>query len=277
MMVGAKVDLDIDRPDPVNPEKRLEIKGLTCKDKEGVKTLDDVDLTVNSGEILGIAGISGSGQKELLEAIAGLQPTESGSIRFTDSDGNVKDLAKMNSVEIQELGVSLAFVPEDRIGMGLVGDMDMTDNMMLRSYHNGKGGLLDRRGPRQLASEIKDQLEVMTPSISAPVRQMSGGNVQKVLVGREIAQNPKILMVAYPTRGIDINSSHTIYKLLNEQKKHGVAVICVIEDLDVLLALSDRIAVLCGGKISGVVNGRTATKEGIGLLMTKHEKGGEQS
>ena len=277
MMVGAKVDLDIDRPDPVNPEKRLEIKGLTCKDKEGVKTLDDVDLTVNSGEILGIVGISGSGQKELLEAIAGLQPTESGSIRFTDSDGNVKDLAKMNSVEIQELGVSLAFVPEDRIGMGLVGDMDMTDNMMLRSYHNGKGGLLDRRGPRQLASEIKDQLEVMTPSISAPVRQMSGGNVQKVLVGREIAQNPKILMVAYPTRGIDINSSHTIYKLLNEQKKHGVAVICVIEDLDVLLALSDRIAVLCGGKISGVVNGRTATKEGIGLLMTKHEKGGEQS
>ena len=277
MMVGAKVDLDIDRPDPVNPEKRLEIKGLTCKDKEGVKTLDDVDLTVNSGEILGIAGISGSGQKELLEAIAGLQPTESGSIRFTDSDGNVKDLAKMNSVEIQELGVSLAFVPEDRIGMGLVGDMDMTDNMMLRSYHNGKGGLLDRRGPRQLASEIKNQLEVMTPSISAPVRQMSGGNVQKVLVGREIAQNPKILMVAYPTRGIDINSSHTIYKLLNEQKKHGVAVICVIEDLDVLLALSDRIAVLCGGKISGVVNGRTATKEGIGLLMTKHEKGGEQS
>ena len=209
--------------------------------------------------------------------LAGLQPTESGSIRFTDSDGNVKDLAKMNSVEIQELGVSLAFVPEDRIGMGLVGDMDMTDNMMLRSYHNGKGGLLDRRGPRQLASEIKDQLEVMTPSISAPVRQMSGGNVQKVLVGREIAQNPKILMVAYPTRGIDINSSHTIYKLLNEQKKHGVAVICVIEDLDVLLALSDRIAVLCGGKISGVVNGRTATKEGIGLLMTKHEKGGEQS
>ena len=182
----------------------------------------------------------------------------------------------MNSVEIQELGVSLAFVPEDRIGMGLVGDMDMTDNMMLRSYHDGKGALLDRKGPRKLATEIKDQLEIMTPSISAPVRQMSGGNVQKVLVGREIAQNPKVLMVAYPTRGIDINSSHTIYRLLNEQKKHGVAVICVIEDLDVLLALCDRITVLCGGRVSGVVDGRTATKEGIGLLMTKHEKGGEE-
>ena len=277
MMVGAKVDLDIERPKPINMKKRLEIQGLTCKDKEGIKTLDDVDLVVNSGEVLGIAGISGSGQKELLEAIAGLQPTESGTIQFVDEDGSVKDLAKMDSVEIQDLGVSLAFVPEDRIGMGLVGDMDMTDNMMLRSYHNGKGGLLDRRGPRQLATSIKDQLEIMTPSISAPVRQMSGGNVQKVLVGREIAQHPKILMVAYPTRGIDINSSHTIYKLLNEQKKNGVAVICVIEDLDVLLALCDRIAVLCGGKISGVVNGQTATKEGIGLLMTKHEKGGEQS
>ena len=241
-----------------------------------MKTLDDVDVTVNSGEILGIAGISGSGQKELLEAVAGLQVSESGEILFYDDDGSRKDLAKMDSVSIQELGVSLAFVPEDRIGMGLVGAMDMTDNMMLRSYHDGKGGLLDRRGPRKLATEIKDQLEIMTPSISAPVRQMSGGNVQKVLVGREIAQNPKVLMVAYPTRGIDINSSHTIYRLLNEQKKNGVAVVCVIEDLDVLLALCDRIAVLCGGRVSGIVDARTATKEGIGLLMTKHEKGGEQ-
>jgi simple sugar transport system ATP-binding protein len=106
---------------------------------------------------------------------------------------------------------------------------------------------------------------------------MSGGNVQKVLVGREIAQKPKVLMVAYPTRGIDINSSHTIYRLLNEQKAKGIAVICVIEDLDVLLDLCDRIAVLCGGQITGVVDGRTAKKEEIGVLMTKHEKGGARS
>lgn len=159
--------------------------------------------------------------------------------------------------------------------MGLVGDMDMTDNMMIRSYRNGKGPFLDRKGPRELAQRIKDKLEVMTPSISAPVRQMSGGNVQKVLVGREIAQNPKVLLVAFPTRGVDINTSHVIYQLLNEQKKKGIAVVCVIEDLDVVLELCDRIAVLCGGRISGVVNGRTATKDGIGLLMTKHEKGGD--
>ena len=127
------------------------------------------------------------------------------------------------------------------------------------------------------AQKIKEQLEVMTPSISAPVRQMSGGNVQKVLVGREIAQNPKVLLVAFPTRGVDVNTSHVIYRLLNEQKEKGVAVVCVIEDLDVVLELCDRIAVFCGGKISGIADGRTATKEGIGLLMTKHEKGGTQA
>ena len=274
MMVGAKVDLNIERPKPENVKSRLIIDGINCKDKENVKTLDDVDLTVNTGEILGIAGISGSGQKELLEAIAGLQNVESGSIRLLDDNGGEMELSGMDSISINEAGISLAFVPEDRIGMGLVGDMDMTDNMMIRSYRNGKGPFLDRKGPRALAEKIKDQLEVMTPSISAPVRQMSGGNVQKVLVGREIAQNPKVLLVAFPTRGVDINTSHVIYQLLNEQKKKGVAVVCVIEDLDVVLELCDRIAVLCGGKISGVVDGRTATKEGIGLLMTKHKKGG---
>ena len=274
MMVGAKVNLNIERPKPENVKKRLVIEGLNCKDKDDVKTLDDVDLSVNTGEILGIAGISGSGQKELLEAIAGLQEVESGSIRLLDDNGGSMELSKMDSISINEAGISLAFVPEDRIGMGLVGDMDMTDNMMLRSYRNGKGPFLERKGPRELATRIKDQLEVMTPSISAPVRQMSGGNVQKVLVGREIAQSPKVLLVAFPTRGVDINTSHVIYQLLNEQKKKGVAVVCVIEDLDVVLELCDRIAVLCGGRISGVVDGRTATNERIGLLMTKHEKGG---
>ena len=274
MMVGAKVDLNIERPKPENVKKRLMIQGVNCVDKDGVKTLDDVDLAVNTGEILGIAGISGSGQKELLEAIAGLQDVQSGSIRLLLDDGKDMELSKMDSIAINEAGISLAFVPEDRIGMGLVGDMDMTDNMMIRSYRNGKGPFLERKKPKALAQRIKEKLEVMTPSISAPVRQMSGGNVQKVLVGREIAQSPKVLLVAFPTRGVDVNTSHVIYGLLNEQKKKGVAVVCVIEDLDVVLELCDRIAVLCGGRISGVVDGRTATKEGIGLLMTKHEKGG---
>ena len=274
MMVGAKVDLNIERPKPENVKKRLVIQGVNCVDKDGVKTLDDVDLTVNTGEILGIAGISGSGQKELLEAIAGLQGVQSGSIRLLLDEGKDMELSEMDSIAINEAGISLAFVPEDHIGMGLVGDMDMTDNMMIRSYRSGKGPFLERKKPRELAQKIKEKLEVMTPSISAPVRQMSGGNVQKVLVGREIAQSPKVLLVAFPTRGVDVNTSHVIYGLLNEQKQKGVAVVCVIEDLDVVLELCDRIAVLCGGKVSGVVDGRSATKEGIGLLMTKHEKGG---
>ena len=274
MMMGEKVTLNIKRTEPKNTELRIDVKNLSVKNHEGKLVLDNINFTANSGEILGIAGISGSGQKELLEAIAGLQDVESGSIRLLDDNGSGMELSGMDSISINEAGISLAFVPEDRIGMGLVGDMDMTDNMMLRSYRNGKSPFLDRKGPRALAQKIKDQLEVMTPSISAPVRQMSGGNVQKVLVGREIAQNPKVLLVAFPTRGVDINTSHVIYQLLNEQKKKGVAVVCVIEDLDVVLELCDRIAVLCGGRISGVVDGRTATKEGIGLLMTKHEKGG---
>ena len=158
--------------------------------------------------------------------------------------------------------------------MGLVGDMDLTDNMMLRSFQKGHSVFTDRRTPKELAQTVVDELEVVTPGLSTPVRRLSGGNVQKVLVGREIAQSPKVLLVAFPTRGVDINTSHVIYQLLNEQKKKGVAVVCVIEDLDVVLELCDRIAVLCGGRISGVVDGRTATKERIGLLMTKHEKGG---
>lgn len=275
MMVGAKVDLNIDRPEPQNVHKRLKVKGLTCRDIEGVKTLDDVSLSVRSGEILGIAGVSGSGQKELMESIAGLQAIEKGSVQLIDDEGNAKELAGMDSVSISAAGISLAFVPEDRIGMGLVGSMDMVDNMMLRTYREGRGPFLSRKQPKALAARIKEQLEVMTPSIFAPVRQMSGGNVQKVLVGREIAQNPKVLLVAFPTRGVDVNTSHIIYELLNEQKKKGVAVVCVIEDLDVVLELCDRIAVLCGGRISGVVDGKTATKDGIGLLMTKHEKGGD--
>ena len=274
MMVGAKVELNIDRPEPVNPIKRLELKNVTCKDINEVITLDHADLTVYGGEILGIAGISGGGQKELLEAIAGLQPVSEGSITFYPEENQSKEITNLDVADIRALGVRLAFVPEDRLGMGLVGSMDMTDNIMLRSYQKGKSNFLDRKTPSELAQKIKEQLEIVTPSISAPVGQMSGGNVQKVLVGREIAQKPKVLMVAYPTRGIDINSSYAIYNLLNDQKKKGVAVICVIEDLDVLLELCDRIAVLCGGQITGILDGRSAKKDEVGVLMTKHEKGG---
>ena len=269
MMVGKKVDLNIERPEPVDPQLRLKAEGLTCVNKEGVKTLDNVSFTAMSGEILGVAGIAGSGQKELLESIAGLQALEAGSITYFPPEGGEKNLAGMSAAAISNLGVKLSFVPEDRLGMGLVGSMDMTDNMMLRGYRGGRLFFADRKKPRSLAEHIIEELEVVTPGVSTPVRKLSGGNVQKVLVGREIASSPKVLMVAYPVRGLDINSSYTIYHLLNEQKKQGAAVICVGEDLDVLLELCDRILVLCGGQLSGIVDGRTATKEQIGLMMTR--------
>ena len=277
MMVGQKVVLNIDRPAPDHPAKRLDIRHLSVTSPEGVRVLDDVGFAVYGGEILGIAGISGNGQKELLEAIAGLQPTMPGSeVRFyppaeesrrTDGDGMA--LLGMTPRDIRNAGVHLSFVPEDRLGMGLVGSMVMTGNMMLKSYNNGATPLLDRKAPRDLAENIRQELGVVTPDLTTPVSRLSGGNVQKVLVGREIAASPIVLMTAYAVRGLDINTSYTIYHLLNEQKQKGVAVLYVGEDLDVLLALCDRIVVLCGGRVNGVLDGRTVTKEEVGLRMTK--------
>lgn len=273
MMVGKKIDLNIERSEPQNSVDRLVVKGIDCLSRDGVKLLDDVSFTAKSGEILGIAGIAGSGQRELLEAIAGLQHLESGEILYhnpkTDAVENLRDKTPL---QIRELGVRLSFVPEDRLGMGLVGNMDIVDNMMLRSYRKGKSAFLQRKEPKGLAERIIEQLEVVTPSASTPVRRLSGGNVQKVLVGREIAASPTVLMAAYPVRGLDINSSYTIYNLLNEQKKKGVAVIFVGEDLDVLIELCDRILVIGSGRVTGIVDGRTAKKEEIGILMTKTER-----
>ena len=272
MMVGKKISLNIERDEPQGSVDRLEVKDVNCVSAEGVKLLDHISFTARSGEILGIAGVAGSGQRELLEAIAGLQPLESGDIFYHDpKTGKDEDLRNKTPQQIRELGVRLSFVPEDRLGMGLVGNMDIIDNMMLRSYRRGHSIFVDRKKPHELADEIIAELEVVTPSAQTPVRRLSGGNVQKVLVGREIAAAPTVLMAAYPVRGLDINSSYTIYNLLNTQKKNGVAVIYVGEDLDVLLELCDRILVLCGGKVSGVVDGRTATKEQLGLLMTRVE------
>ena len=270
MMVGEKVDLNIERKEPKNPETRLVVKRLSVKKHDGTYALKDVNFTVNSGEIFGIAGISGSGQKELLESIAGLQKSEKGSsILYTDSDEVEQQLVGKTPREIRKLGVAMSFVPEDRLGMGLVGNMDITDNMMLRSYKSGKSEFLDRKKPKKLAENIIDELEVKTPGTNTPVRRLSGGNVQKVLVGREIALEPRVLMVAYPVRGLDINSSYMIYNLLNKQKEEGVSIVFVGEDLDVLIALCDRIMVINSGEITGIVDGRNTTKEDIGLLMTK--------
>ena len=274
-MVGHKVSLNIKRSDPVNPKPRLEVKGLTVYSEEGIEKLKDVSFTARSGEILGIAGISGCGQKELLEAIAGLQPAQAGTITYIEDNGTKEELIGKDPREIMDMGVALSFVPEDRLGMGLVGDMDLTDNMMLRSFQKGHSVFTDRKTPKKLAENVVEELEVVTPGLSTPVRRLSGGNVQKVLVGREIASAPTVLMTAYAVRGLDINSSYTIYNLINAQKEKGTAVIFVGEDLDVLLELSDRILVLCGGRVSGILDGRTADKNTVGMMMTRIGGGAE--
>lgn len=271
MMVGKKVSLNIERTTPVNPQDRIELKNVTTLNAEGVKAIDNLSFTIRSGEILGIAGIAGSGQRELLETIAGLQRPENGEIIYYSPEGETVDLKAKTPTQIKELGVRLSFVPEDRLGMGLVGNMDIIDNMMLRSYKKGNSAFLDRKDPKKLAEKIIESLEVVTPGATTPVRRLSGGNVQKVLVGREIAANPKVLMAAYPVRGLDINSSYMIYNLLTKQKENGVAVVFVGEDLDVLVELCDRIMVINSGKITGMLDGRNTTKEEIGLLMTKTE------
>ena len=277
LMVGKKVALNIDRAMPHDCVDRLKVEHVSLTNMEGVQVLSDISFTARGGEILGIAGIAGSGQRELLEAIAGLQHLSEGTITYrnpkTDEDVNLRD---KTPTQIKELGVRLSFVPEDRLGMGLVGNMDLVDNMMLRSYRKGRSAFLSRKKPKSLAEEIVESLEVVTPGINTPVRRLSGGNVQKVLVGREIALSPTVLMAAYPVRGLDINSSYMIYNLLNQQKENGVAVIFVGEDLDVLLELCDRIMVITAGKITGILDARTVSKEEIGVLMTKTERGDGQ-
>ena len=269
MMVGHTVTLNIDRPRYENPVPRLTLSGVTCYDAEGVKKLDNVTFAAMGGEILGIAGIAGSGQRELLECIAGLYPVADGTIIYTPEGKPASNLVGKTPMAIKKAGVAMAFVPEDRLGMGLVGGMGMTGNMMLRSWRSGKGAFVNRKDPNKLALEIMESLEVVTPGVDFPVRRLSGGNVQKVLVGREIASSPSVLMSAYAVRGLDINTSYTIYNLMTEQKMKGVAVVFVGEDLDVLLELCDRILVLCGGQVSGIVDARTTTKEEVGLLMTR--------
>ena len=263
LMVGHAVSLSIRRPEPKDVHTILKVVDLTVDKPDGSKGLDDVSFHIHSGEILGVAGVAGSGQKELCEAIAGLIPAKKGAVLYKK-----ENILGKSPEAIIDLGISMSFVPEDRLGMGLVASMGMTDNMLLKSYRSGKGPFVDRAPAKALAKKLVEKLSIVTSGIETPVRLMSGGNVQKVLLGREIESGPNLLITAYPVRGLDINSSYVIYDLLNQQKEKGVAVMFIGEDLDVLLELCDRILVLCHGRITGLVDAKTVTKEQIGLMMT---------
>ena len=266
LMVGHAVDLSIKRIESKAGDKVLELKGLKVYDKDGVEVLKEMTFDIKAGEILGVAGIVNSGQKELCEAIFGMQPIKSGEILFEG-----ENLIGKTTREIIKKGVSMSFIPEDRLGMGLVGSMDMVDNLMLKEYHTQKGLFINKKPAVVKAKEIVKQLKVKTPGIHYPVKNLSGGNIQKILLGRELASQPKVLIMAYPVRGLDVNTCYTIYNLINEQKAKGAAVLLIGEDLDVLIQLSDRIMVVNRGEVTGVVEAKDTTKEQLGLLMMGHK------
>ena len=262
-MVGRKIDLNIDRPLVEKTRPLLEIRDVSIRNDEGATAIDGVNFYIRGGEILGVAGIAGCGQKELCEAIAGLRPIEKGQMIHQGDN-----IVGLSPKAILEKGISMSFIPEDRLGMGLAPSMSIVDNMILKNYAEAKGPFVDRKAGRADAEQIIRDLGVVTPSADTPVRRLSGGNVQKVLLGREIKAGPNVIVTAYPVRGLDINSSYAIYNILNEQKMSGVGVLFVGEDLDVMLALCDKIMVLCHGKVMGVVHAHKTTKEELGLMMT---------
>lgn len=263
MMVGKKVDLKIERVQTEFDRPLLEIRDLNVKGDDGSKKIENASFYIRGGEILGVAGIAGCGQKELCEAIAGLRKIESGFIMHKG-----ESIVGLPPKKIIEKGVSMSFIPEDRLGMGLAPSMSITDNMMLKTYNDKKGIFVDRKSARAKAQALIEKLGIVTPSTETPVRRLSGGNVQKVLVGREIESSPNVIVTAYPVRGLDINSSYQIYDILNEQKKKGTGILFIGEDLDVMLALCDKIMVICHGKVMGIVHASKTTKEELGLMMT---------
>ncbi|MBN2221565.1 MAG: ATP-binding cassette domain-containing protein, partial [Vallitaleaceae bacterium] len=266
-MVGKTVDLSIERPLVERGKALLKVKNLTAVDMDKVQVLKHLSFDLHAGEILGVAGVAGSGQKELCECIAGLYPVDSGEIIYEE-----ENLVGYSPRSIIKKGISMSFIPEDRLGMGLVASMDMVDNFLLKEHHNQKGLWLHRKPVIEQCNEMIERLEIKTPGVHHPVKQLSGGNIQKVLIGREIETNPHVLITAYAVRGLDIGASHTIYDLINEQKKKGVAILFIGEDLDVLLELCDRIMVLSDGEMTGMVRAQETTKEDLGLMMAGEMK-----
>ncbi|MFA9399369.1 MAG: ATP-binding cassette domain-containing protein, partial [Clostridiaceae bacterium] len=268
LMVGRSMDLTIKNITNKRGKQVLEVKDLTVINEDKAKVLDSVTFNLYEGEILGVAGVSGSGQKELCESIAGLYPVEKGQIFYKN-----ESIVDKTPKQIINMGISMSFIPEDRLGMGLVASMDMVDNIILKEYQNKRGLLIDRKPAEKKAEAIIKKLDIQTPGIHFPVKKLSGGNIQKVLLGRELESNPQILITAYPVRGLDVGATYTIYNLISKEKEKGVAVLYIGEDLDVLIDLCDRIMVLSSGKVTGLINSKDATREKIGLLMTGEIEG----
>jgi ABC-type uncharacterized transport system ATPase subunit len=263
MMVGREVTLVVEKGPASPTDLVLEVTGLTAEDQRQHPTLRGVDLFVRAGEVLGIAGVQGNGQTELVEVLTGLLPATGGSVRILG-----QDVTNASPRTITELGV--AHIPEDRQQDGLVLPFPIFDNLVLNTYYQppfAKGPALQFDQMYQYAERLVEEFDVRTPSFTVPAQNLSGGNQQKVIVAREFSRPIKLLIAAQPTRGLDVGSIEYIHRRLIEKRDEGVAVLLVSVELDEIMALSDRIAVMYEGQIVGTVDAEAVTREQLGLLM----------
>jgi len=263
MMVGRPVILQYEKT-PLNMgEVLLKIENLVVRGDRGTDALKGVSLEVHSGEILGLAGVSGNGQRELAEALAGLRPVKSGRII-------------LNGVDVTHAPPSVriangqSYIPEERMKDGAIKDFSVADNFILEDHAKppfSSRTFLNFRSIRQVSERLIQEFNVKTPTIDTPIKNLSGGNIQKMILARELSRRPKVLIASQPTRGVDIGASEYIHQRLLEQRQAGTATLLISEDLDEIRALSDRIAVIYEGEIVGIVDGKTATTEELGLMM----------
>ena len=264
LMVGRPVELTRTVPAQEAGDVQLEIDGLIVQGDRGTAAVDDVSVAVRAGEIVGVAGVSGNGQRELAEAIFGLRPIDSGSVSI-----NGAPVASPNPKSVRDMG--LAYVPEERMRDGAIGEFSVAENLMLVAYDQPpytRHGILNRSAITDHCHDLVDRYGVKTPSVDTPTRHLSGGNIQKVVIAREFTSDASVLVVAQPTRGVDIGAAEYIHERLLEQRAAGAAILLISEDLDEVMQLSDRIIVLLEGKIMGEVDRAEATVNGVGLLMS---------
>lgn len=263
MMVGRAVNLVPNRPEVDVGSARLSVTGLSVRGDRGTIALDDVSLDVNGGEILGIAGVSGNGQRELAEAVAGLRVPEAGSVAI---DG--EDVTGLDTKARRERGLS--YVPEERMKDGAIAEFTVSENLMLVDHGDSdfvRSGLFDFGAIHRHTEDLIERFAVKTPSIETPTSNLSGGNIQKLIMARELTSGPSVIVASQPTRGVDIGSAEYIHEQLVAQRENGAATLLISEDLDEVLALSDRIAVVFEGRVVRIVDSADATREGLGLLM----------
>ena len=260
LMVGRAVIFRIDKEDQAFGEICLEVEGVCCLNEKRLPALHDVSLQIRGGEILGIAGVAGNGQKELAELLTGLRRATSGRVRLLG-----EDITNRSPRAIIDAGI--AHIPESRIHVGSVGSMNVVDNIALKHYRNRPGPFLDRDGLDKMSARLVTEFNVDTPGISTNAGALSGGNLQKLILARELCRRPPLLIASQPTRGLDVGATEAVRNRLLERQTAGVAVLLISEDLDELFSLADRIAVLNGGRVMGVVDIGAATREQVGLMM----------